>query len=257
MTPLDLWPEFATRYVQAPRPTTPWHYASIQEAHDKMSPWNFFFYALVAYADALVAWIQHMSKRSAVPATQAAAQNAARLPEFMRIPKSTDGLAKRLLAERPRQDPYFLEKLLSKNRKEILEVHSWDLLIGAEEKVLPVLRELLPEAKRLLDDLYTLKKKITSIQEQNKRKQNQGFDHLLKMDSEELRDEMQHYSTWDAFRASYPALSKEEEVARALPEDNELHLHILLLSALLGRLFELKADQKAFGDLKKTLPHMV
>jgi hypothetical protein len=252
MTPLDLWPELAARYVQAPRPTTPWHYASIQEAHDKMSPWNFFFYALVAYANALVEWIQHMNTRSAVPGTQAAAQAAASLPEFARTLKSRDSLAKRLQAERPRQDPFFLEKVLNKNRKEILDVHSWGLLIGAEEKVLRVVRELLPDAKTLLDDLYTLTKKITSIQEQNKNKQNQGYDDLFNMDSEALRARMLLNSTWDVFRASYPKLSEEEQVAETLSEDDEMRHRILSLQALLIRLFKEKANPEYFAKLKST-----
>ena len=188
MTPLDLWPNLAATYMQAPKPTTPWRYASIQEAHTRMSPWNFFLYALVAYADAFVAWIQYMSNSAADAATQAASLFIMQQAAFNSIRGSTDALAKTLRGEHPNQDSYFLERILHENKKEILQEQSWNLMIACEGKILEELKQLLPDAKTLLDNIYNLKSQLNSHKSSFKssfENQNKGFQELFSMNSED------------------------------------------------------------------------
>jgi hypothetical protein len=269
MTPLDQWPKFST-YMQAPKPTVPWHYASIQEAHDKMSPWSFFLYALAAYANALIAWVQYMSKSSADAATQAAALHVAGTPIFSQIRSKADALAKLLREERPNQDPYFLERLLHEKRKAILEVHSWDLMIDKEKKILPVLQQLLPFAKTLLDEVYQVKVELSSSKESHReqhvpeatarttnRDEDKGYAGIFKMAPGALQNQMRGFDTFESFRAHYPKLSEEDSYASNLSKSNEVKTQIAMLQNVLRQLFDNKNESpEMFGSMMFIAGHV-
>jgi len=252
MTPLDAWPDLAAAHVHPPRPAQPWRFASIREASEKLSPWNFFLYGLVAYARSVADWVESRGSLAADTITEVAAKETMTSKEFGKMKSLTGVLASTLKAERPIQDPYFMVRILHGKTRAILDTDSLQLLRRAHHQIGETLNEVLPAAGQLLQlaegvvKTVAARKKGYAKQASNR---NKGYMELLRNSASDLQRKMAKVRSLTDFKATYfPKTLEEDHLAQGtVPQ--ELFLH---LQRLLEEMWRSRSDASSIQTLLET-----